>query len=59
MKAPDRQTAQYLSSTYQGIYRMAVACAENRGDAARAELKKVEQSLSVAAKSLSRYGLKP
>lgn len=59
LKAPDRQTAQYLSSTYQGIYRMAVACTENRGDAARAELKKVEQSLSAAAKSLSRYGLKP
>ncbi len=59
LKSPDLQAAQYLTATYQGIYRLAVACLENRDAAARAELKKVERNLSAAAKSLSRYGLRP
>ncbi|MEM7587622.1 MAG: hypothetical protein AAF560_29820 [Acidobacteriota bacterium] len=59
MAAPDPNVAKYLEEAYNGFHRMAIACRSGQDAAVRNELNKAERALGIAAKTLSKYGLKP
>ena len=56
---PDPQVTRYLVASYQGIYRIALACLQGQDAKVRGELKKVETDLAAAGQLLARYGLRP